>query len=634
MAVDFEEDLNQEQKKAVFHKSGPCMVIAGAGSGKTRVITYRVSYLVNQGISPSRIMLATFTNRAAKEMVRRASSLIDIDITPLWAGTFHHLSNLILRKDAKKIGYSPSFTILDREDSKELLKNIKNEKIKKEEKKIFPKETVLQDIYSFSVNTKKNIEDVISSKYPDFLEMADKIEKIYELYKVRKKELNLMDFDDLLYYLNCLLDNSEIREKYGNYFLHVLVDEYQDTNLLQAEIIDKIGSIHRNIMVVGDEHQSIYSFRGARFQNILDFIKKYPEAKIYTIETNYRSTPEILHMATSIISSTKFSFKKELKPVRERGDIPELITPEDVYEQASFTARKILELKENGTPLHEIAVLYRNHFHSMELQMELTRKGIPFVVRSGLRFFEQAHIKDVISFLKIVQNRKDELAWKRVLRLFPSIGERTAQKIWERVKKSSVPLEELGKMEFMKESIKESVREFYQVLEKLVRKEKNISSMIEKLLSMFYSKHLETNFPDWVRREEDVKQMAKYSTNFSSLESFLSELSLLGVRMEDVFSREEKKDAVVLSTVHQAKGLEWKVVFIIWLAENHFPYYKSETSEEIEEERRLFYVAVTRAKDKLFLLYPLTSGSNPRNFLLLKPSPFLDELDLSVYEKL
>jgi len=631
--VNFEEDLNSEQKEAVLHDSGPALVLAGAGSGKTRVITYRVAYLVSKGISPARIFLATFTNRAAREMVRRASSLVGMDLSPLWAGTFHHLANLLLRKNASLIGYSPSFTILDREDSQELLQSIRNEKIKREDKKRFPKGSVLQDIYSFHINTKKNLEEVVLERYPDFLEEVEAFKLILQSYRRRKKELNLMDFDDLLYYMDILLNEPRVKEMYGNYFFHILVDEYQDTNLLQAEIVNKLGSFHRNIMVVGDEHQSIYSFRGARFQNILDFLKEYPETKIYTIETNYRSTPEILRLATSIISSSQFSFKKRLKPVRGKGEKPILATPQDVYQQASFVAQRILELSEEGIPLSEIAVLYRNHFHSMELQMELIRRGIPFTVRSGLRFFEQAHIKDVISFLKIIQNPKDELAWKRGLKLFPSIGEKTAHQIWERVKTVSLPLEELGKMEFKKESLRESIREIYEILSRLERRRENIPQMIEDLLDNFYAQYLEANYPDWKVRVEDVKQLARYSETFSNLEEFLSELSLMGgLRAEDIFAR-ETGEAVILSTVHQAKGLEWKVVFIIWLAENHFPYYKSITREEIEEERRLFYVAVTRAKDYLYLLYPLTSGSDPRNFLLLRPSPFIEEIDSSSYEE-
>ncbi len=632
-AIDFEEALNPEQRAAVLHDSGPALVLAGAGSGKTRVITYRVAYLINKGISPSRIFLATFTNRAAKEMVRRASSLVGLDLSSLWAGTFHHLSNLLLRKNASFIGYSRSFTILDREDSRELIKTIRNERVKKGDKKRFPRANVLQDIHSFLINTKKSLDEVVLEKYPDFIEMTEIFKVIFQDYRKRKKESNLMDFDDLLYYLDILLDEPRFRETYGNYFLHILVDEYQDTNLLQAEIVQKLGSLHHNIMVVGDEHQSIYSFRGARFQNLLDFLEEYPETKIYTIETNYRSTPEILRLATSIISSSKFSFKKGLRPVRPNGENPVLAACQDVYQQASFVAQRILELYEEGIPFSEMAVLYRNHFHSMELQMEFIRREIPFTVRSGLRFFEQAHIKDIVSFLKIIQNPKDELAWKRGLRLFPSIGEKTAHQIWERVRKSSLPLKALGGMEIKRESMRESIREIYEILSRAERNKDNISLMIEELLDSFYAQYLEANYPNWRVRVEDIKQLARYSETFSTLEEFLSELSLMGgARGESMFAREDG-EAVILTTVHQAKGLEWKVVFIIWLAENHFPYYKSITPEEIEEERRVFYVAVTRAKDLLYLLYPLTSGSDPHNFLLLKPSPFLDDLDDSSYEE-
>ncbi len=629
----FEKELNPEQREAVYHSGGPALVIAGAGSGKTRVVTYRVAYLVKKGIPPSRIFLATFTNRAAKEMVRRASHLSGVELSSLWAGTFHHLANMALRKTAPLIGYSKDYTILDREDALELLRSVRKEFLEKKEKKKFPKENVLQDIYSLAVNTGTSVENVILEKYPDLFKYLEDIEKIKVEYEKKKKALNVMDFDDLLYYFSKILEIDKVREKYAEFFLHILVDEYQDTNPLQARIVEYLRNIHRNIMVVGDEHQSIYSFRGARFKNILDFLEKFPDAKIYTIETNYRSTPEILKVATSIISSSIFSFKKSLKPVRKNGEKPKLVVASDVYRQAVFVADKILEYYEEGVPLSQIAVLYRNHFHSMELQMELTRRGIPFVVRSGLRFFEQAHIKDVLAFLKILQNPKDELAWRRVLKLFPGIGDKTASAIFNKLGERGNYWEVFLEYKPRNETIKESLQLLYQIFQRLETNKENVSASIECVLDMFYAEYLEENYPNWKSRVEDVLQLAKYAEGFPSLEAFLSELSLLGgMRAEDIFVR-EGEECVVLSTVHQAKGLEWKIVFIIWLAENHFPYYKSFEEEEIEEERRLFYVAVTRARDMLYLVYPLSVGNDPWDFRILRPSPFLEDLDSSCYEE-
>ena len=624
--ASWDKELNPEQKEAVFHESGPALVVAGAGSGKTRVVTYRVAYLVKRGVPASRIFLATFTNRAAKEMVRRASQLSVVDLSSLWAGTFHHLANILLRKNASLVGYSPGFTILDREDSAELIRSVKKEIVKGEEKKRFPRESVLQDIFSFSVNTGKDLEEVIIDKYPGLLPRLEDIRKVYSKYQERKRALNLMDFDDLLYYMLKILEEESLRKKYGEFFLHVIVDEYQDTNLIQAKIVENLGSYHRNIMVVGDEHQSIYSFRGARFENILDFLKKFPEARIYTIETNYRSTPEILKVATSVISSSIFSFKKELRPVRSRGEKPKLVTVGDVYQQASFVAQRIIELHEDGIPLNEIAVLYRNHFHSMELQMELTRRGIPFQVRSGLRFFEQAHIKDIISFLKILENPHDELAWRRVLKLFPGIGERISDRIWEKLRKTSPYWKVFTDFRPSRESVRESMGILYRIFSGL-EEGKGVKDRIELILSEFYEEYLESTYPNWKTRKEDIRQLANFGERFQTLESFLSYISLLGgMRAEDVFMREDE-ESVILSTIHQSKGLEWRVVFVIWLAENHFPYFKSLNEQELEEERRLFYVAITRAKDELYLVYPLTSGSSPWNFQILRPSPFLEELD-------
>ena len=430
--INYEKDLTEEQLPIVTSSGGPVLVIAGAGSGKTRTITYRVAYLVESGIAPDRILLVTFTNKAAREMIRRVENLLKINLKHLWAGTFHHIGNMILRHHARVLGYKENYAILDEADSKDLLEACIPELGKKIEKRMFPKGDVLKDILSFAINSRVSIEESVLTKASHFVDLIPDINKIAEIYERRKKKQNLMDFDDLLLNWDRLLkENKEIKEKYAKKFLHTLVDEYQDTNVIQAEIIDNLASVNRNVMVVGDDSQSIYSFRGAYFKNIIEFPKRYPDVKIYKLEINHRSTPQILNLANESIKQAKYRFEKKLKAVKKGGVKPGLAPLSDIYEQAAFVAQRILELRDQGVPLSQIAVLYRSHYHSLELQMELMRMGIPFVVRSGLRFFEEAHIKDVLAHLKIFHNPLDELAWKRVLKLMPGIGIRLSDKIWK-----------------------------------------------------------------------------------------------------------------------------------------------------------------------------------------------------------
>lgn len=377
--INYQEDLTEEQLPIVTAPGGPILVIAGAGSGKTRTVTYRVAYLVESGIPLDRILLVTFTNKAAREMLSRVELLLERDVKGIWGGTFHHVGNLILRKNAKHLGFSPNFTILDRGDSKDLIEAcIAEAKIDVKARR-FPKGEMLQDIYSLSVNTGKSIVDVVAYNYPQFEPLTEEIEGIRKLYEQRKRKNNLMDFDDLLYYWwKVLNDHPAVAEAYAKKFLHILVDEYQDTNTLQARIIDLLAAEHRNIMVVGDDSQSIYSFRGAHFKNIINFPKVYPDARLYKLEVNHRSTPEILSIANTSIALAKEKFEKNLKTNRPAGQKPIVVPLVSVYEQAAFIAQRMLELREEGFSLNDMAVLYRSHYQSMEIQMELTKRGIPF----------------------------------------------------------------------------------------------------------------------------------------------------------------------------------------------------------------------------------------------------------------
>ncbi|MFN7139834.1 MAG: ATP-dependent helicase, partial [Limisphaerales bacterium] len=388
--IDYAKELNEQQHAAVTAPPGPALVIAGAGSGKTRTLTYRVAFLIEQGIPAERILLLTFTNKAAKEMMRRVADLLGAELQALWGGTFHSIGNRILRRHATLLGYKQDFSIMDREDAKDLMNAVVGEMAIDVKATRFPKAEVLNDIFSLAVNKEKSIPETIGEHYEYFAELAAQIEEVHKGYVARKLSTNAMDFDDLLVlWLKLLRENDDVREQYQRRFQFILVDEYQDTNQLQGDLIDLLAARHSNVMVVGDDSQSIYSWRGANFQNIIKFPERYPKAKVYKIETNYRSTPEILTLANSVIAANVNQFTKELVPARQSGQKPVLVTCGDANEQAAFVAQRVLELREEGTALNDMAVLYRSHFHALELQLEFTRRNIPFAITSGIRFFEQ-----------------------------------------------------------------------------------------------------------------------------------------------------------------------------------------------------------------------------------------------------
>src|SRR5215469_11222039 len=432
LQIDYARELNPQQYAAVTAPPGPALVIAGAGSGKTRTLIYRVAYLLEQGIPPERALLLTFTNKAAKEMMRRVADLLGQELSALWGGTFHSIGNRILRQHATVLGFTRNFTVLDREDAKHLIATCVAEADIDTKERRFPKAEVLGDIFSMAVNTEKQIADILAEQYEDFLTLVKPVGEIQQRYAERKRAANAMDFDDLLVlWLKLLQDDAEIREHYQRRFQFILVDEYQDTNKLQSDLIDLLAARHHNVMVVGDDAQSIYAWRGANYQNIMKFPDRYPEAKIYKIETNYRSTPEILQVANAAIASNVQQYTKELAPARKSGIKPVLVPCKDGTQQAQFVAQRVLELREEGVELNKMAVLYRSHFHALELQLELTRRNIPFSITSGIRFFEQAHIKDVAAYLKLALNPRDELSFKRVVQLLPGIGGKGAEKLWQ-----------------------------------------------------------------------------------------------------------------------------------------------------------------------------------------------------------
>lgn len=670
----YREELNEQQFKVVTAKPQATLVIAGAGTGKTRTITYRVAYLLEQGVSPDRILLATFTNRAAREMLKRVEALTGTqNVHRVWGGTFHRIANLILRKHAVSIGFDSSYSILDSEDARDFISVCIDESAIDTKSTRFPKPEVVQSIISYANNTDQTIEDVIVRKYPYFEMLTAQIKRVDFNYSERKKERNVMDYDDLLLnWKRLLLEKPAITELYAEQFQHILVDEYQDTNKLQAEIIDLLAVKHKNVMVVGDDSQSIFAWRGAEFTNIYEFPERYPNAQEFKLEKNYRSTPEILGLANVSIACNRRQFPKTLEANKQTKDFkPALIPCSDVEQQSAFIASRILELRDEGISLEDIAVLYRSHYHSIELQLELTHRNIPYRVQSGVRFFEQAHIKDVISYLKIIVNPRDELAWKRILKMIPSVGNATANKIFSliasrvqssefRVQSSLIQSEQEAVATDSTQSLnkfdanmfadipqprsKQSWENFVKLLENLTSDENRNkpSKQIEIILESGYEQHLTENYENADSRLEDLQGLAMYAANYNSTEDFLSELALLSTERfaepsavvgEDVVMGGEEDELLTLTSIHQAKGLEWNAVFLIWTAEGKFPSPRSlrEIDSE-EEERRLWYVALTRAKDELYLTYPLMIVDYNRQTVIQKPSRFITECPPALFE--
>jgi len=647
----YREELNAEQLAVATAPGGAALVIAGAGSGKTRAITYRVAYLVESGVAPSRIMLATFTNRAAREMLRRVEQLTagggDVS-RRVWGGTFHRIANLTLRRHAAALGYDSNYTILDSEDARDFLNVCVDEAGIDTKARRFPKAEVLQDIISFANNTDQPIAEVVARRHPHFEPLTQQIARVDRLFAERKRERNVMDYDDLLLnWKRLLMEKDEIARLYRDQFQHVLVDEFQDTNKLQSEIVDLLAAGHRNVMVVGDDAQSIFAWRGAAVENIYEFPQRYPEAKIFRLESNYRSTPEILAVANVSIASNRRQFPKTLRAVRPSlGLSPALVPCHDADQQAAFVAARVLELRDEGIPLEDIAVLYRSHYHSLELQLELTRRGIPHSVRSGVRFFEQAHIKDVVAYLRLVANPRDELAWKRCLRLIPQIGTAIANRIWEQIAFTPDPLALVvrGGADSAAARRGSGWTEFRALLESLVADDARHSpaKQIEIVLARGYEAHLSATYENAESRLEDLKQLMRYSARYNSTEEFLGELALLSTERygapqsltgEDVVMGGDEDELLTLTSVHQAKGLEWCAVFVIWAADGKFPSPRSlRDAEGEEEERRLWYVALTRARDQLYITYPLIVTDYNRQTVVQRPSRFVTEVPPDLYE--
>ncbi|MBP9899851.1 MAG: ATP-dependent helicase [Verrucomicrobiota bacterium] len=665
LQIDYARELNEQQCAAVTAPPGPALVIAGAGSGKTRTLTYRVAYLLEQGIPADRILLLTFTNKAAGEMMRRVTDLLGHELATLWGGTFHSIGNRILRQHAALLGYQRDFTIMDRDDAKHLISTCVAESDIDVKAARFPKAEVLGDIFSLAVNTHKAIPDILGTEYGYFDTLAPQIEAMQKSYVARKLATNAMDFDDLLVlWLKLLQNHADVCEHYQRRFQFLLVDEYQDTNKLQSDIIDLLAARHQNVMVVGDDAQSIYAWRGANFQNILKFPQRYPGARTYKIETNYRSTPEILTVANAAIAANVHQFAKQLAPARKSGAKPVLVTCNDAAEQAAFIAQRVLELREEGLDMNNMAVLYRSHFHALELQLELTRRNIPFSITSGIRFFEQAHIKDVTAYLKLVTNPRDELAFKRIALLLPGVGGKGADKLWKAFQSRSRPDEPqiapaaekltpphvascdckiATALQACAKSVpKKATLAWAQLTATLAQLEApdvrpSAAKMIPLVIEAGYDDYLKENFANYRSRLDDLKQLAIFAQQFGTVDEFLTQMALLtNVEAEAEQQPANRDDEKIrLSTIHQAKGLEFDVVFILMLCDGLFPSARSmESAEGEEEERRLFYVAVTRARNELYLSYPLIrAGYGNTGATLQQPSRFLEEIPKALVDE-
>jgi DNA helicase-2/ATP-dependent DNA helicase PcrA len=635
LAIDYRQALNPPQLQAVTSLDGPYLVIAGAGSGKTRTLVYRVAYLVEKEIPPESILLLTFTRKAAQEMMRRAAAILDDRCSRVAGGTFHSFANLLLRRYAAAIDMRNNFTIVDRGDAEDIIQVIRVKLELNKSGRRFPQKHTVMEVISKSINKCSDILTVLEEEYPHFVEDYDDIKRVAALYRETKEKKQIMDYDDLLVNLRRLLQqNPMLRQKISRDYRYIMVDEFQDTNKLQAEISALLASEHHNLMVVGDDSQSIYSFRGANFKNIMDFPHMFPEAGVITLEQNYRSTQPILELTNAIIENAREKYSKQLFSDIEGIQKPVYLKAADEQEQAAFISQRVLELREEGIPLSDIAILFRASWHANELEVELQYRNIPYVKYGGIRFAEAAHVKDVLSFMRILHNPLDEIAWMRVLLLLEGIGPSWADKIIARLVEQKGNLAALTAEPFSKKKFCKELSKLKAALSPLVSAGLMPAEQMEQVLK-YYLPLFQSHYDDYHRRANDLDSLLRLANRYKSLERMLTDLILeppdhyqYGAAASD-----EEEEKLVLSTIHSAKGLEWHSVFVIHLVDGHFPPMRSmDKPEVIEEERRLFYVAATRAKKNLYLVTPQVEArpwnyfDNPQ-LVFSKPSRFIGEID-------
>ncbi len=626
--IDYENELNPAQLEAVKTKNGSILVIAGAGTGKTKTLTYRCARLIEDGVAPENILLLTFTKKASKEMLNRAVLVLDERCEKVVGGTFHSFANMILRKYASFLGLKNNFTIMDTSDSEDVMAHITNKIYPKKEKR-FPKKSTLLEIYSKSVNKETPVRDIIEHDYYNFLDVADKIIEIHKGYVQYKRENSILDYDDLLLYLKFLLqDNENIKHKLSNTYKYIMVDEYQDTNTLQADIIKLLASSHNNIMAVGDDAQSIYSFRGANYKNILDFPKIFPDTKIIKLEQNYRSSQNILNLTNAIISKSNTGYKKELFSEIINPKKPAIIRAINSSNEAEFVCQKVLELLDEDISLNDICVLIRNASMSFQLEIELAKYNIPYQKFGGPKFLDTAHIKDIIAHLRIILNNNDTISLNRVLLLLKGIGTKALETIIPYMQAKNY------NQKLLPSKYSTSLTPLYQLLIKNDEHNYSVSELVDEIIK-YYKPILKDKYDDWNKREKDLEHFSYLAGQYKNLDTFLSDLALEPpeATVEGMYKKNIKDDCLTISTIHSAKGLEWESVFIIGAVDGRFPStYSFNSSEEMDEELRLMYVATTRAKSDLFISYPIDMYDYSSQMILSKPSRFLDGIDESLLE--
>ena len=630
--VDFAAELNEAQHKAATHPDGPLLIVAGAGTGKTRTLVYRVAHLIERGVRPERILLLTFTRRSAQEMLARAEKLVGNTSRSVHGGTFHGTAHRLLRRFGPEAGFPGDFTILDQGDAEDLMGLSRSALGLSDKTKRFPKKETLHHVYSRHVNTDWPVGAILREEYPRFIEFEDDFARVFADYTQRKQARDLLDYDDLLLYWALMLESvPAIADKVAGLYDHLLVDEYQDTNLLQARILKGMCRLHRNITVVGDDAQSIYAFRGATVRNILDFPRDHLGAKVVTLEQNYRSTQPILDATNLLISRAEERYSKELFTRRTGGEKPWLVTAQDEHQQTRFVVDRILELHEEGTPLREMAVLFRAGYMSADLEIELTARNIPFEKWGGLKFLEAAHVKDVLAFLRVLENPRDEVSWYRLLLLMPGIGETTARNAVESMIDAAWSHEAFGRFQPPPRA-RAAHGALVQLLADLragANKDEGAVAREIARVRMLYDDILRERYDRVEPRLSDLDRLQVIAGGYPDRSAFLTVLALdPPASSTDLgFGSDSEDDTLVLSTAHSAKGREWDATFVIWAVDGWFPMARALGSDEaIEEERRLMYVAMTRARNHLAVSYPVNVYETRRgaDYNLAQTSRFLD----------
>jgi len=634
--IDYAGELNEAQYAAATALDGPVLVIAGAGSGKTRTLTYRVARLVESGVPPGQILLLTFTRKAAEEMLARASVLVGGSCDRVAGGTFHAFANTVLRRLGRALGLAPGFTILDRSDAEDVVNLLRTRAGLDRKERRFPRKNALLDVFSMAVNRSRSIPELVEEDYGHLAEHLDDLVRLHGAYAAYKRAQGLVDYDDLLVLLRDLLvGHPDAAAQLSRTYRFVMVDEYQDTNKLQAEIVQGLAGDHRNVMAVGDDSQSIYSFRGANFRNIMDFTRLFPDTRVVTLEENYRSTQPILRLANAVIDRAPEKYTKVLRTRRIVGEVPMLVQCADEAAQARFVCQRILELREEGVSLDAMAVLFRSSYHSFDLELELQRHDIPFVKRGGFKFMETAHVKDVLAHLRLLANPRDAVSWHRVLLLLDGRGPKTAADVWAHLGEAGTLLEATARLGAYprRGAYTKELGRLAELLAEVAAEELAVEEKVARVTG-FYVPMLRHKHPeDFPKREKDLEHFLTIAARYRSLEALLTDMALEPPTdsVGDVLAADADEGLLTLSTIHSAKGLEWQSVFVIGMVDGRFPsLYNLRSDEEVEEERRLLYVAVTRAKEHLYLSYPIDIYDRATGMVLGKPSRFLEGLTAEV----